>query len=539
MERRAVWRTIPERPLAGYAAALAAILAVSLLIGALLSWRAIPNSSMLYLIAVLAIAITFGRGPAVLASIAAFLTFNWFFIEPYHTLTIADPTEWVALLLFLLTAVVTGQLAARERRRAREAEQRERENAALYVSLNQALEARAAEAQRREQISATLYELGAQSRALVAKPEPERFLAELASRVVAIFGVRACAVLLPDALGRLHSQSGHTRDGRPVGPLDRAEEGLAEWAFAHERGLNPTRRRQVLFVPLQTGQRRLGLLRVEEAPGRPLGDADAELLTTFAAQAALALDQARLEQEAVRAEVLARADRLKDALLSSVSHDLRTPLAVIRAAAGGLLEAGLPWPDPAHRELAVAIDREAARLNRLVGNLLDMSRIEAGALRPDRSPQALDELAGAVLERLRPLLADHRLDIALPGDLPLVPFDPLQLDQVLTNLLENAAKFSPPGSLIGLRARVVGDELRIAVENDGPPLTPEEEAHIFDKFFQRRGQGFGAGLGLTICKGVVEAHGGRIHGENRRGGGVRFTVALPLAAAPAARGVTA
>ncbi len=522
----------------GYALAPVGVALVSLAIAVVNVRARIPNISVLYLLVILALASTLGRGSAVFAALLAFLAYDFFFVEPLYTFTIRDPEEWLALLVFLLTAAVAGQLTAALRERAEEARRREADNAALYQSLNQALEARAAEAQRREQISATLYELSAQSRALVAKPEPDRFLAALAARVVSIFGIRSCAILLPAAGGPLRVHRGHAAEGGSIEPLDRNEEGLAEWAFRSARAVGPTRYHHILFVPLQASHRRLGLLRVEQAESRQLGDADVELLATFAAQAALALEQARLEREAVRAEVLARADQLKDALISSVSHDLRTPLASIRAAAGSLLQEDIEWDPETRREFAAAIDEEAARLNRLVGAMLDMSRIEAGALRARKELYPLDALIRTAIARLTPLAGDRPVVLDLAADLPPIPLDPVQIDQVLTNLLENAFKYSPAGTpltiAVALRAVPDGkdDAVQVSVTDRGPGIAPVERERVFDKFYRLgKHEGVqGSGLGLAITRGLIEAHGGRIWVEEGVGGGTRFVFSLPLLA---------
>lgn len=529
-------RSRMERRCLGYALAPVGVALISLTIAAVNLWAHIPNISILYLLIILALASTVGRSPAVIAALLAFLAYDFFFVEPIYTFTIRDPQEWLALLVFLFTAAVAGQLAAALRERAEEARRREADNAALYRSLNQALEARATEAQRREQISATLYELGVQSRALVAKPEPDRFLAALAARVVSIFGVRSCAILLPTSAGRLQVHSSYVADGGSLEPLDRNEEGLADWTFRSERATEASRYRHILLVLLQARHRRLGLLRVEQADERQLGDTDVELLTTFAAQAALALEQARLEREAVRAEVLARSDRLKDALLSSVSHDLRTPLASIRAAAGSLLQDDIEWDPETRREFAAAIDEEAARLNRLVGALLDMSRIEAGALRARKGLYPLDELLRAAVARLAPLAVSRPIAIDTPADLPPVPLDPVQIDQVLANLLENALKYAPVDTPITVAATVrpasegAGDEVVVSVADCGPGIAPAERERVFAKFYRlQKHEGLpGSGLGLAITRGFVEAHGGRIWVEAGRGGGARFAFSLPL-----------
>jgi two-component system sensor histidine kinase KdpD len=486
--------------LISHVSGLLGVAAVTWLLGVTFGRLHLASIAMVYFLLVVMLAVVFGSGPAIAAAVLAFLAFNWFFVEPVGSFTVQDLDDWVALGLFLVVAVITGHLAAALRRRE-------------------------AEVQRRATELATLNEL---SGALLAGTHARHALRTIADRMVSVLGRSYCVIYTADQDGRLVEAAAAgvvppqvvAMAGARCVPLTETRAALEEASPAGPR-----------HVPLRTGDRALGVLVAGSSTDGSSSPTDAErLLRAFADQAILALERDRLAAEERRASVLEESDRVKGALLSSVSHELRTPLAVIRGAAGGLLQANLPWPDPAHRDLAVTIDREAERLDHLVGNLLDMSRIEAGVLRPEVSAQAIDEAIGAVLDRLQPLLARHRLEITLPDALPLAPFDPLQIDRVLTNLLENAGKFAPDETVISLRVTVVADELRVSIENQGPPLTPEEEAHIFDKFYQGRDHVLGSGLGLAISKGIVEAHGGRIWAENLPAGGVRFTFTLSLAA---------
>lgn len=521
-----------EQRLLGYLGALVGVTFVSLVIAIVRTRAQIPNLIILHLFVVLALASTVGRRPAIVASVLAILSYNFFFTEPVYTFTISDPYEWLALLVFLLTALVTGQQTGALHERAAQARRRELENAALYSSLNQALEARAAEAQLREHITSTLYEL---SRALVARQEPGELLGAIAEQVVMVLGVRSCAILLPDERGRLAIEAGHATNGEPITLRDRGEEVTAQWAFsqpaAHPPG--PARYHQILYVPLQTSGNSIGLLRVEAAESRALlSETDSQLLATFAAQAALAIERTRLAREAVRAEILARSDELKDALLSSVSHDLRTPLVAIRAAAGNLLQEDIAWDAETRREFATAIDEEAARLNHLVGNLLDVSRIDAGSLRARKALYPLDALIRAAVERLASRTANQPIDVDLPADLPPVLLDAVQIDQALTNLLENALKYAPEGTPITVTAAVTPavDAVLVEVADRGPGVPPAERQRIFDKFYRLRRDTHaqGSGLGLAIARGLIAAHGGRIWATDRPGGGARFIFALPL-----------
>lgn len=254
------------------------------------------------------------------------------------------------------------------------------------------------------------------------------------------------------------------------------------------------------------------------------------LLTSFANQVALALERARLTEEAGRAAILAESDALKSALLATVSHELRTPLAAIKASATSLLDESVDWEDEARSEFLHAIDEETDRLTLMVGNLLDLSRIEGGALKPDKEWYDVAELIGDVDHRLANLTGHDRLETEVEPNLPLVCFDYIEIAQVLTNLVENAVKYTRRGTPITITARQITGAVEIAVRDGGPGIPPERLTHIFEKFY-RADQAIrvpGIGIGLTISKGLVEAHGGRLDVESRKGEGTTFYFTLPL-----------
>ena len=257
---------------------------------------------------------------------------------------------------------------------------------------------------------------------------------------------------------------------------------------------------------------------------------DEQLLTTFANQAALALERTRLADEAARAAALAQSDELKSALLAAVSHDLRTPLAAIKASATSLLDDSVAWDATARREFLEAIDEETDRLSLMVGNLLDLSRIEGGALRPDREWYDLSELIGDVVRRMASRAGDHPITVAIEADLPLLYIDYVEIAQVLANLCENAIKYTPAGSPIAIEARRLGHEIEITVRDRGPGIPAEAIGRVFEKFYRvnTRGGVPGSGIGLTISKGLVEAHGGRIWVESTPGEGTVFRFTLPI-----------
>jgi two-component system, OmpR family, sensor histidine kinase KdpD len=319
-------------------------------------------------------------------------------------------------------------------------------------------------------------------------------------------------------------------------------------ANGRQREARPARRHPVCLMPLHIGSKEIGVLhlRLRDGTGRfppeerledgqpVLARSHTSFFWTFLDQVTALVERARLQQETVRMAVLERTDALRMALLSSVSHDFRTPLTAIKVAASSLLQREVQWDDEARQGFAEAIVREADRLNRLVGNLLDMSRIEEGALKPEKEEYALTALIHDVLDRLDPLFAGRSVETHLPDDLLLVEVDYLQMDQVLTNLLENAVRHTPAGTPIEVTAQVEGAEIVFSVADRGPGIPQTELERVFDKFYRvlhgRHPAGsppLGSGLGLSVCRGLLEAHGGRIWAKQREGGGLVVSVALP------------
>jgi two-component system sensor histidine kinase KdpD len=467
-----------RRHLAAYGLALTSVGVVTLVISLLDRPIRIVDNPMLYLIAVLLTATSFGSGPAVCASLASFVAFDWFFVAPRYTLAVADSEEWTALLLFLLTAIVTGQLAAGQRARAREAAQHEREATVLADVIR-----------------------------LLADQSLADAVESVARRLRSEFRLAAVQIELADARGVIRARA---QVGDPA-------------AFEDDRPY---------AVPVFAMGQRGGELRVVPPAGSAgLTAGDGRLLDAIAAQLGAALERARLRHDVTQTEILRSADALKTALLRAVSHDLRTPLASIIAYAGSLRQTDVAWTEAERIEFAGAIEQEARRLNRLVGNLLDMSRMQAGSLVPDKNWYDLGALIDDVLGRLQPLTTRHPIAVDVPETLPPVLLDYVEIDGVLTNLIENAVKYTPPGTDVTISARVVGKSVSIAVADRGPGLSGDELAHLFEPFYRgrlREGGSGGTGIGLAVAKGLVEAHGGQIWAENRPGGGACFRFSLPL-----------
>ncbi|MBE3560332.1 MAG: hypothetical protein IMW89_14070, partial [Ktedonobacteraceae bacterium] len=302
----------------------------------------------------------------------------------------------------------------------------------------------------------------------------------------------------------------------------------------------------IRMIPLYLGQKIVGVLRLLIVQNALLfalnrnhengNHADPQVIffRTFLDQAAAVIERARLHRENLQVELLRRTDALRSALLSSVSHDLRTPLSSIKAAASSLLQNDVQWTEEERRSFAMTIEREANRLNRLVGNLLDMSRIEGGALKPEKEWYPLDELIHDVLERMQSQIQGRTVRTMIPEDLPPVKLDYLQMDQVMTNLVENALRYTPAGSPVDITVAVIDRQVLVSVADRGPGIPPGDLERIFDKFYRVMGtknrgtSTMGTGLGLAVCRGLVEAHGGHIWAENRPQGGAVFKFTLPL-----------
>ncbi|MFO0574749.1 MAG: sensor histidine kinase KdpD [Polyangia bacterium] len=493
------------------------------------------EAAMIYLLGIVVSALRCGRGPALLTSALSVAVFNYAFVAPRYTVAVADVRSVFSFGGMFAIGLVISSLAARARWQADRALERERSTSALYA-LTQAL--------GRERDTAAL--------------------AKSAARHVAdSFRCRAL-VLLPSGEGRAASLSGRAAAPKlePVGSsgdlaFDDAERELADWVFSHNTsaGLGTATRAEhpSLLVPLLATDRCLGVLVVRPRRPGPIEDPDDRaslqgpaqrgLLLAFCNQIATALARALWAEEAQRTARRAEREELRNTLLSSVSHDLRTPLAAIAGAASTLLHqeerpAGAPAQaalTPAlRRELLQTVCDEAEHLNRLVRNLLDMTRLEFGGLLLRKEWIPLSEVVGSALNRLEQRLGMHRVTVSLPKDLPLLPMDPVLAEQLFHNLIENAIKYTPPATPIEISAAAGVGMVTVAVADRGPGIPPDAEERVFEKFFRgpyQHSEG-GVGLGLTICRGIVEAHGGQISAANRSGGGAVFCFTLPIEGEP-------
>ena len=451
-----------------------AVLLVAVVTAAFFTMRGVLETSiiaLLYLLPVVLITVLWGLRPGITTAALAFFAFNYFFIKPYYTLAVHQAGDLVVLMVFLIVAVVISHLVGRAQAGTLSATAREREATQLY------------------ELSTALTGL-----------HDDRTIAEILARQVQA-----------------------TADGEHVEIHIQG----ADDPYRLPETQAPARAAE-LTVPIQAARGVLGEIRLWRA-APAISSSEKRLLQTFASQGALALERARLAQAESRARVLEESDRLKSVLLSSVSHELRTPLSTIKAAASSLRRDEVSWDSRARVELIAAIDDEADHLNMLVGNLLDMSRIESGALKPKREWNILPEILGSVLARMRHAIEEHRLNVDAPESLPMAPVDYVQMEQVFTNLISNSLKYAPPASVIRIHARVEGEVIHVQVSNQGPQIPPEHLERIFDKFYRitAADRVTGTGLGLSICKGIIEAHGGRIWAENVSDG-LAFNFTLPL-----------
>lgn len=472
----------------------------------------VASLALVFLMAVLFTAVRFGLWPSVFASLESFLVYNFFFTEPYHTLYVYSRDDVLTLVLFLVVAIVTGDLAARVRAQA---------NAQRAVA-------------RR---TANLYEF---SRKIASAASRDDVVWAAVHHVASTLQCRSVVLLPPAAGGPPEIVGGYP----PEDQLEARDRGAAEWAWergeAAGRGSPTLPSSAWLFLPLETGQGRLGVLGVSFEPDRALPPDERRLLDVLADQVAMAIERTRLVADIEETRVLSETERLRSALLSSISHDLRTPLVSIIGSATTLLHFEEYLGPDARRDLTETIRDEGERLNRFVQNLLDMTRLGYGALALNRDAVDLRDLVGRALHQLRSILPGSRVEVAMPGDLPAVSVDPVLIEHVLVNVIDNAAKHAPADSLVTIAAGRTARTVMLSVIDRGPGIPAPDRERVFDMFYRVEaadGQKAGTGLGLAICRGIVEAHGGRISAEAAAadGSGTRIEIELPIEA-PAGSG---
>jgi two-component system sensor histidine kinase KdpD len=490
----------PHRPWGRYLISLAMV-ALSTVLGLSVRGNLEPtNLVMLYMVSVVIAAVYLGRGPSLLAAIAGVLAFDYFLIPPYLTFAVSDTQYFITFAVLFVVSLVISSLTARVREQA---------GAAV----------------RRESQTSTLYNL---VRDLTSATDLNQVAQIIILHIEQVFG-RAVAIFLPE--------NGHIRllASSPEYHPDENELAVAAWSFEHDqpagRGTDTLPAAPLRCQPLKTSRGLVGVLGIRpKDPTAFLTPEQRQTLAAFANQAALAIERASLAEQARQAELLQATEKLQTALLNSISHDLRTPLVAITGALTSLDEQAESLNDEYRRSLVGTAREEADRLNRLVGNLLSMTRIESGAIKLHRDPGDIQDLVGTALEQLGRRIEKHRVRVDVPEDFPLVPMDFALMVQVVVNLLENAVKYSPENSLIEVSATLEDEKVRLQFADRGVGIPSEDLTRVFDKFYrvQRPESVTGTGLGLSISKGIVEAHHGNIYAHARNRGGTIVSVELPL-----------
>jgi two-component system sensor histidine kinase KdpD len=439
--------------------------------------------------------------------VLAVAAFDFFFVPPQLTFAVSDIQYLITFAIMLVVALVIYNLTASVRLQANVAGHRERRTALLY----------------------------AMSRELAATRGQENMARAAVRHVGEVFDSQV-VILLPDENGRLE----YPKTPSMPTSLRGADLAVAQWVQDHGEpaglGTDTLPATEALYLPLKGTQANLGVLGVLPAnPRRVLLPEQLHLLETFAAQIALALERAQLAERAQRASIDAETEGVRNSLLASISHDLRTPLAVIAGASSSLAERGEKLAAEERKALAGSIYEQSQEMSQLVANVLEMTRLEAGGIAPQLEWHALGEIVGSALARLRDRLAGHAVTVDIPRGLPLVRVDAGLMEQVFVNLLENAAKYTPPGTPVHVSAVTYAGEAIVSVEDEGPGLPPGDEDALFGKFQRGAPEGAvgGVGLGLAICRAIVKLHGGRIWADRRPKGGAAFRFALPLESPPA------
>ena len=458
------------------------------------------NLVMIYLLAVVLAAARLGRKPAIVTAFLGVLAFDFFFVPPRFTFAVSDTEYFLTFFALFTVGVVISTLVSQSRERAETIRAREVQTASLYYL----------------------------SRDLAAAADDDGVLNAMIRNIGESLGARL-AVLLP--VGERLEVKGASDALFLAGK----ELAVADWAFRNRlpagRGTETLASAGLLYLPLQGAATVVGVLGIElKDDGGYTSPDTRRLLNAFATQATLAIERVRLVKQAEQAQILQARDSLERALLNSISHDLRTPLVTITVALDTLWEKGAALADTARDELLTAARGEAQRMNRFVGNLLDMTRLEAGAAKLNEAPCDIQDLVGCALTTLEQRIGARQIDVRIPTELPPVKMDLSLMIQVLVNLLDNALKYSPPDRNIEIAARVEEGRLFLEVADRGPGVPEADLKRVFDKFYRipvPEGAG-GTGLGLAICKGIVEAHGGEIRAENRTGGGLRVIVMVPV-----------
>ena len=483
-----------------------AFVAIAVIVGFVLDRTLdVRNLALVFLMSVLAAAVRGGLGPGLFASVLGALCFNFFFLDPRYTFTVQDPESLVALVFYFGTAIVASNLTAAVQRQAAAARQRARTTEDLYLF----------------------------SRKLAGTGTLDDVLWATAFQIASMLKLRV-VILLPEG-DTIAVKAGYPPDDTLVD----ADIAAARWTWEHNRpagrGADTLPGARRLYLPLRTGRAAVGVIGLDnDRPGPLLTPDRQRLFEALADQAALAVERVQLVSDVDRARLAAETDRLRTALLTSISHDLKTPLAAIMGSAETMKELGSQLHEEARSDLLSTVVDESERLNRFIVNLLDMTRLEAGAMEPNYGFHFAGDIVGTALGRAAKITAAHGIEVTIPADLPMLKVDPLLFEQVLFNLIDNAAKYAPDRTRIDIRGWRDEGSVLMSVMDEGPGIPPEDLERIFDSFYRvRKGDHVraGTGLGLAICRGFVEAMGGTIRAANRsdRSGAI-FTIRMPVAA---------
>jgi two-component system sensor histidine kinase KdpD len=483
-------------------------LAIVLALGvgyAIRPWFGVENVDLVFLTAIVAIAVRWGLWPSILASILASLSYNFFFLPPLYTFTIADPKNVAAFSFFTFIGVLVSNVAARVRTQAVAAMDRARTTESLYTF----------------------------SRKLSGAGTLDDVLWATAYQTAVMLKVRV-VLLLPDH-GPIAVKAGYP----PEDTLDEADLAAAKWAWDSDRPAGrssdtlPGAKR--LFLPMRTGRGPVGVVGIDnDRPGPLFSPDERRLLDALIDQAALAIERVHLVEDMEAVKRTVDTERLRSALLTSISHDLKTPLSSVLGAAGTLRDLSSRLTDAQKADLLGTIVDESERLNRFIANLLDMTRLESGAIAPNIGLHDVGEIVGSALRRAEKILDGHQIELQLAGDLPMLSVDPVLFEQAIFNLLDNASKYAPPGTTILIRSWLDADAVYLQILDEGAGIPPNDLERIFDKFYRtEKGDRVraGTGLGLGICRGFIEAMNGTIVAANRNDrSGAIFTIRLPVPA---------
>ncbi|MGB6255008.1 MAG: DUF4118 domain-containing protein, partial [Bradyrhizobium sp.] len=464
----------------------------------------IENVDLMFLTAVVGVAVRFGLLPSLLASVAASLSYNFFFLPPIYTFTITDPTNVAAFFFFMLIAILVSNVAARVRTQADSAIGRIRTTELLYAF----------------------------SRKLAGTATLDDVLWATAYQAALMLKVRV-VLLLPEH-GVLTVKTGYP----PEDQLDKADLAAANWAWGNDRaagrGSDTLPGAKRLFLPMRTGRGLIGVIGIDDDKSGPLLTPDQRrLLDALVDQGALAIERVLLVEDMDRVKRTVESDRLRSALLTSISHDLNTPLASVLGAASTMRDLASGLNEAEKRDLLATVIDESERLNRFIANLLDMTKLESGAIKPNTAPHDVGEIVGSALRRAGKILIHHKVSLDLEADLPMLELDAVLFEQALFNLLDNAAKYAPAETTVSIRGWRDKDFVLLQILDEGDGIPQSELESVFDKFYRaQKGDHVrpGTGLGLAISRGFVEAMGGTISAGNRndRSGAV-LTIRLPIA----------